>query len=72
MFVTNCTGKFIKRALGVTTFICDEGEAIAAVIQKAIDTKQPQTITCSAKGFDKDGTLLAEFTFEWSLKARNN
>ena len=70
MFVTNCTGKFIKRALGETTFICDEVEEIAAIIQKAIDTNKPQTIICTAKGYDKDGSLLTEFTFEWSLKAR--
>jgi hypothetical protein len=70
MFVTGCDGKFIKRALGVTTFICKEGQLVADTIKKAIDTKQPQTIKNNVKGYDKDHNLIADFNFEWSVKAR--
>ena len=71
MFVTGCNGKFIKRAVGVTTFICNDGQLIANTIQKAIDTMQPQTIQSNVKGYDKNSVLLVDFTFEWSLKARS-
>lgn len=71
MFVTACDGKFIKRAVGVTTFICNDGKLIADTIQRAIDTKEPQTIQSNVKGYDRDGVLLVDFNFEWSLKARN-
>lgn len=71
MFVTGCNGKFIKRAVGVTTFICNDGLLIAETIQKAIDTMQPQTIQSNVKGYDKNKVLLVDFTFEWSLKARS-
>lgn len=70
MFVTGCTGKFIKRAVGVTTFVCNDGQLIADTIQKAIDTMEPKTILSTVKGYDKDGVLLVDFSFEWSLKAR--
>jgi hypothetical protein len=70
MFVTGCDGKFLKRALGVTTFICTEGKLVGDIIQKAIDTNQPQTIHNNVKGYDKDKNLLVEFNFEWSVKAR--
>ncbi len=72
MFVTGCNGKFVKRAVGVTTFICNDGQLIADTLQKAIDTKQPQTIQSNVKGYDKDKVLLVDFTFEWSLKARSS
>lgn len=71
MFVTGCDGKFLKRAVGVTTFICNDGQLIADTIQKAIDTKESQTIQSNVKGYDKDSILLVDFNFEWSLKARN-
>ncbi len=71
MFVTGCEGKFLKRAVGITTFICTDGPLIADTIQKAIDTKEPQTIQSNVKGYDKDNVLLVDFNFEWSLKARS-
>lgn len=71
MFVTGCDGKFIKRAVGLTTFICNDGQLIAKTIQKAIDTKEAQTIPSNVKGYDKDGILLVDFNFEWSVKARS-
>jgi hypothetical protein len=71
MFVTGCNGKFIKRALGVTTFVCNDGKLVADTIQKAVDTKQPQLIQNHVTGYDKDGTVLVEFDFEWSIKVRS-
>jgi len=71
MFVTGCDGKFIKRAVGITTFVCNDGQLIADTIQKAMDTMEPQTIQSNVKGYDKDGVLLVDFNFEWSLKARS-
>ena len=50
IFVTGCNGKFIKRAIGVTTFVCIDGQLIADTIQKAIDTMLPQTIQSNVKG----------------------
>lgn len=70
MFVTGCDGKFIKRAVGVTTFICNDGQLIADTVQKAIETYEPQTIQSNVKGYDEDNNLLVDFSFEWSLKAR--
>jgi hypothetical protein len=70
MFVTGCNGKFIKRAVGITTFICKDGQRIANAVQETIATGEGQTVTCSSQGFDNNGELLLEFDFEWSIKAR--
>jgi hypothetical protein len=71
MFVTGCDGKFLKRAVGVTTFTCNDGLLIAETIKKAIDTNEAQVIPSNVKGYDKDGVLLVDFNFEWSIKARS-
>lgn len=71
MFVTGCNGKFIKRALGVTTFVCNDGKLIEAAVKRAVETNTPQTITSDSKGYNKENVLIAEFSFEWSLKARS-
>jgi hypothetical protein len=71
MFVTACDAKFIKRAIGTTTFICNDGELISNFIQKALETNESQTMMSNVKGFDDNGVLLVEFNFEWSFKARS-
>ncbi|MEZ5026229.1 MAG: DUF4442 domain-containing protein [Chitinophagales bacterium] len=71
MFVTGCKAKFIKRALGTTTFICDEGRIVAENVQKAIDTKEPLAFINHVKGYDEQNNVLVEFEFEWSIKARS-
>ncbi len=51
MFVTGCNGQFIKRAIGVTTFICNDGQLIADTIQKstkrALFLSYPFTVLCT-------------------------
>lgn len=72
MFVTACSGKFVKRAIGVTTFICNDGQLIADKVHAAMTTMEPQTIQSNVKGYDKAGDLLVDFDFEWSIKARKS
>ncbi len=71
MFVTGCAGKFTKRAIGITTFICNDGQLIADTIQQTIDTNTAQTIQSNVKGYDKENVMLVDFNFEWSIKARS-
>jgi hypothetical protein len=71
MFVTGCDAKFIKRATGLTTFVCNDGQIVADAVEKAISTKEGQKIVNNVKGYDKNGELLADFNFEWSIKARS-
>ncbi|HNM33245.1 MAG TPA: DUF4442 domain-containing protein [Chitinophagales bacterium] len=70
MFVTGCKGNFMKRAVGITTFICNDGLRIAEAVQETIATGEGRTVICSSQGFNNKGELLLEFDFEWSIKAR--
>src|SRR3569833_1365587 len=44
VLVIGIEGKFYKRAIGLSHFICDEGEAIKHVGEQAIATNQAQSI----------------------------
>lgn len=70
-FVTGCTAKFVKTAKGLTTFVCNDGALIADKVEKAKATKQADTFNTNIVGYDDKGNVIAEFTFEWSIKARS-
>lgn len=63
-------GKFYKKAVGRTTFVCDSGKEIEAAVRQTAATGEPVTVVCPMKGIDETGEVIAEFSFIWSLKAR--
>ncbi|QQR98981.1 MAG: DUF4442 domain-containing protein [Sphingobacteriales bacterium] len=69
-FVTACTSKFIKTAKGITTFVCNDGAIIRERVEQELINKKGDSFTTTTTGFDKDGNIIAEFSFEWSIKAR--
>src|SRR5829696_4798245 len=44
MLVVAIEGKFYKKAVGVTQFVCKEGDLIRDTVQKAIDLSEAQSI----------------------------
>jgi acyl-coenzyme A thioesterase PaaI-like protein len=70
LLVGNQTGKFIKKAVGVTTFVCENGLEIKAAVAKAAETGEAVEVFCPVKGYNSAQELICEFTFTWSLKAR--
>lgn len=69
-FVIGCEAKFVKRALGKTTFKCVQGKEIAEKITKTIRTFEPEELRCVTNAYDESGDLVAEFVFTWGIKAR--
>jgi hypothetical protein len=72
MLVVSVEGKFFKKAVGITRFVCEEGRSVQTAVQDAIDTGAGQTICLSSKGFNLQGELVAEFIVTWSFKAKTN
>lgn len=70
-FVTANTSKFIKTATGLTTFVCNDGALIREKVRLALETKNADSFITSTTAYDKNGNIIAEFTFEWSIKARS-
>lgn len=71
MLVLEQNGKFTKKAVGRITFVCDEGDKIKDVIQKAIDTKEGQTLKLTSRGYDEAGDMVSEFWFLWTFKVKS-
>ncbi|MEP6675391.1 MAG: thioesterase [Ferruginibacter sp.] len=72
MLVLNVTGNFLKKATGITTFICNDGIAIKQCIEDSISTGEGKSITARSTGKNSDGEIVAEFEIIWSFKAKKN
>ena len=70
MLVIKNNASFSKKAKGVITFSCDQGNLIDQALQDAIDTGEGQTLILTSKGIDAFGDEVSSFDFEWSLKLK--
>ena len=71
MLVTQNKSVFTKKATGLITFACEEGQLIDAVLKKAIETGEGQTFWLKSIGMNQDGIVVSTFDFEWSVKVKN-
>ena len=70
MLVANNNANFTKKATGVITFKCDEGDLIDGAISKAIATGDGQTIWMNSIGTNEEGVQVSSFNFEWTIKVK--
>src|SRR6476620_4435234 len=60
MLVLKVNGDFRKKAVGRTTFVCQQGHAIKEAVDHAISSKQPTTISLTSTGRNETGEVIAE------------
>jgi hypothetical protein len=70
MLVINNNASFNKKAKGLITFSCDQGNLVDEALEKALATGDGQTLVLTAKGIDLAGDEVSSFDFEWSLKLK--
>ena len=70
MLVVNISGNFVKKAVGRTTFICNDGLLINQTIEDAIASGQGKTLTAKSIGTNAAGEVVAEFFITWSFKSK--
>lgn len=70
MLVTGMEARFHKKATGLTTFVCNDGEAIARAVAAAVSTGAGQEIRVCSTGLNEGQEVVAEFWFTWSFKAK--
>lgn len=70
MLVIGLEGNYFKKATGLTTFTCEDGDAINHTILDAINTGEGKSIKAKSIGRNEAGELVAEFFITWSFKAR--
>ena len=71
MLVANINANFSKKAIGVITFVCEEGLLIDETINKAIATGEGQTIWMNSVGTNSEGIQVSSFNFEWTIKVKS-
>lgn len=70
LLVQKLEAEFVKKAVGCTTFVCEDGEAFTACINKSIASNEPQTLTAKSTGYSEDGEILSIFHITWTFKAK--
>lgn len=70
MLVANNKATFTKKATGRITFTCAQGNLIKETIQKAIETKEGQTIWLNSTGVNEQKQQVSSLDFEWTVKVK--
>ena len=71
MLVVNLEANFIKKATGLTRFICSDGPLIGEAIVRAKATGEGQVVKAHSIGTNADGDIVAEFFITWSFKVKS-
>jgi hypothetical protein len=70
MLVVKMESHFYKKAVGVITFTCNDGDAIIDIVKTAKETGEGVTLVSKSTGVNQNGEVVAEFFITWSLKAK--
>ncbi len=70
MLVSRVEMDFTKKANSMTTFTCTQGAEVFEVVERAIQTKEPQTITMVSHGVQATGELVSTTKITWTFKAK--
>jgi acyl-coenzyme A thioesterase PaaI-like protein len=70
MLVVGLQADFSKKAVGLITFTCPDGAAIAHAVAKSRATGEGRTVVCTSTGRDEAGDVVAVFQVTWSFKAK--
>jgi len=72
MLVVKLEANYFKKADGVTSFTCRDGEQLRTAIESTIATGEPVAYTAKSTGINLQGELVAEFLITWSFKRRSS
>lgn len=70
MLVVEVEGKFYKKAMNETMFICAGGLALKQTVETALATNEAQTIKVLSSGRNEQNELVAEFWITWSFRVK--
>lgn len=70
MLVVRVEANFMKKATGITTFLCEDGSRIRAAVRQTMASGKPASLSAFAAGKNKEGETVAEFNITWSFKAK--
>jgi len=71
MLVKGIEGEFSKKAVGLISFTCTDGNLMFEAVERAKVSGEGETVTCLSIGTDEEGDEVARFKLTWSFKARS-
>jgi len=70
MLVVKVESEYFKKAIGQTSFTCEDGLKIKQTIEQAIQTGESKIIKARSVGRNTERIIVAEFFVTWSFKAK--
>lgn len=70
MLLVKLEAEYYKKATGLTTFTCDDGDLIRQNIEDSIASGEAKSVRARSTGTNEQGEVVAEFFITWSFKAR--
>jgi hypothetical protein len=70
MLVVKVEGEYFKKAIGISTFICEDGMQIKNAIEEAVSSGVSKTFRARSVGRNNNGEIIAEFFITWSFKVK--
>jgi redox-regulated HSP33 family molecular chaperone len=70
MLVVGLQAEFSKKSVGLVTFTCPDGAALATAVAESRATGEGRTVVCTSTGHDEVGDVVAVFRVTWSFKAK--
>jgi len=70
MLVVRLEAEFLKKAADTLLFTCDQGDAVAQTVEKALESGEAQTLRVLSVGTLPDGTEAARMWITWSFRKK--
>ena len=70
MLVVKVESEYFKKAVGRTSFVCEDGELFQKAVEETIATGEARTVKARSVGRNKEGEMIAEFYITWSFKVK--
>ena len=71
MLVVGLQATYFKKATGIATFICEDGNAINNTIAEAVSSGEGRSVKAKSVGYNDKMEMVAEFFIEWSFKQKH-
>ena len=71
MLVIKVESEYFKKATGLTTFVCTDGQLLKQAIEETIRTGEPVSVRVASAGINaKEEETVALFHITWSFKVK--
>lgn len=70
MLITHVEAEFVKKATGLITFTCEQGDQIIAAVEQALITEKGQVVRVTSVGRNEAGQEVSRIHFTWSFKVK--